>query len=253
MRIRSWLSLLRAYVAARPPCTSVADNPGLLDPRSLCVTGKLVSNHSSGPASAQPDRVTAWSLIRPFWVSEERRSAWGLLVAIIAMDLLLVGVNARLNTWNRDFYDALESRSVHAFPQLMLVFAGLAFTFIMISVYNRYLRQMLGFRWRQWLTTRYLQEWLDDGTFYRIERDRLTDNLDQRIAVDLDLFATTTLSLTLDLLSTLETLETLVWFSIVLWNTAGALVVMIGGTPVQSRLHALGSHCLCDCRLAPDK
>jgi putative ATP-binding cassette transporter len=110
------------------------------------------------------------------------------------------------------------------------MFAGLAFAFIMISVYNRYLRQMLGFRWRQWLTTRYLQDWLDDGTFYRIERDRLTDNPDQRIAVDLDLFATTTLSLTLDLLSKLETL---VWFSIVLWSTAGALVVMIGGTPVQ--------------------
>ena len=66
--------------------------------------------------------------------------------------------------------------------------------------------------------------------FYRIERDRLTDNPDQRIAVDLDLFATTTLSLTLDLLSTLETL---VWFSTVLWSTAGALAVMIGGTPVQ--------------------
>jgi putative ATP-binding cassette transporter len=100
----------------------------------------------------------------------------------------------------------------------------------MISVYNRYLRQMLGFLWRQWLTTRYLQEWLDDGAFYRIERDRLADNPDQRIAVDLNLFATTTLSLTLDLLSTVETL---VWFSIVLWNTAGALAVMIGGMPVQ--------------------
>jgi len=189
-----------------------------------------VSNQLSGPTSGQLDRVSAWSLIRPYWVSEERGTAWGLLIAIIAMDLLLVGINARLNTWNRDFYDALESKSVHEFPQLMLMFAGLAFAFIIISVYNRYMRQMLGFRWRQWLTTRYLQEWLDDGTFYRIERDRLTDNPDQRIADDLELFATSTLSLTLDLLSTVETV---VWFSMVLWSTAGALVVMIGGTPVQ--------------------
>ncbi|OUL90302.1 ABC transporter ATP-binding protein/permease [Paraburkholderia hospita] len=187
-------------------------------------------NQSSGPASGQLDRVSAWSLIRPYWVSEERRTAWGLLIAIIAMDLLLVGINARLNIWNRDFYDALESKNVHEFPQLMLMFAGLAFAFITISVYNRYLRQMLGFQWRQWLTTRYLQDWLGGGAFYRIERDRLTDNPDQRIAVDLNLFATTTLSLTLNLLSTVETL---VWFSIVLWSTAGALVVMIGGTPVQ--------------------
>jgi vitamin B12/bleomycin/antimicrobial peptide transport system ATP-binding/permease protein len=146
------------------------------------------------------------------------------------MDLLLVGINARLNIWNRDFYDALESKNVHSFPRLMLMFAGLAFGFILISVYNRYLRQMLGFRWRQWLTTRYLQEWLDDATFYRIERDRLTDNPDQRIAVDLELFATNTLSLTLDLFSAIETL---VWFSIVLWSTAGALIVTIGVTRVQ--------------------
>ncbi|CAN7792511.1 ABC transporter ATP-binding protein/permease [Paraburkholderia hospita] len=189
-----------------------------------------MSNQSSGPASRQPDSVSGWSLIKPYWVSEERRTAWALLIAVITMDLLLVGINARLNTWNRDFYDALEGRKVYEFPQLMLLFSALAFAFVSISVYNRYLRQMLGFRWRQWLTTRYLQEWLGGATFYRIERDRLTDNPDQRIAVDLDLFATTTLSLTLDLLSTLETL---VWFSTVLWSTAGALAVMIGGTQVQ--------------------
>ena len=77
-----------------------------------------MSNQSSGPASGQPGSVSAWSLIRPYWVSEERRTAWGLLIAIIAMDLLLVGINARLNTWNRDFYDALEGRNVHEFPRL---------------------------------------------------------------------------------------------------------------------------------------
>ncbi|MFM0340539.1 ABC transporter ATP-binding protein/permease [Paraburkholderia fungorum] len=187
--------------------------------------------HSSRDAASGPsDRVSAWSLIKPYWVSEERATAWGLLIAIIAMDLLLVGISARLNTWNRDFYDALESRNVREFPQLMLIFAGLAFASVAITVYNRYLRQMLGFRWRQWLTTRYLREWLGDGIFYRIERDRLVDNPDQRIAADLDLLATATLSLTLDLLSTLETL---IWFSMVLWGTAGALVFMLSGTAVQ--------------------
>jgi putative ATP-binding cassette transporter len=192
--------------------------------------GKLVIDQSSDSAARQFARVSAWSLIRPYWVSEERKFAWGILISIVAMDLLLVGIDARLNTWYRDFYDALESRNVHEFPLLMLTFAGLAFVSIAISVYNRYLRQMLGFRWRQWLTTRYLKQWLDDSTFYRIERDRLVENPDQRLAADLDMFATTTLSLTLDLLSTAETL---VWFSIVLWSTGGALAVMMGATPVE--------------------
>jgi vitamin B12/bleomycin/antimicrobial peptide transport system ATP-binding/permease protein len=176
--------------------------------------------------------------------------ALGLVLAIIVMDLLLVGINARLNTWNRDFYDALESKNVHEFPRLMLMFSGLAFAFIMISVYNRYLRQMLGFRWRQWLTTRYLQEWLDDATFYRIERDRLTDNPDQRIAVDLDLFATNTLSLTLDLFSAIETLMVL---HHPLEHGGRADRHDRRHARPDSGIHAVGSHCLCDCRLAPDK
>ncbi|MBN3756481.1 ABC transporter ATP-binding protein/permease [Paraburkholderia sp. Tr-20389] len=189
-----------------------------------------MTNQSSSSPSAQADHISTWSLIKPYWVSEQRRLAWCLLIAIILMDLLLVGIDAQLNIWNRDFYNAFESRNVHAFPRLMLTFTALAFAYVIIAVYNRYLRQMLGFRWRQWLTTHYLHEWLDDNTFYRIERDRLADNPDQRISVDLEAFANTTLSLTLDLLSTIETL---IWFSIVLWTTAGTLTFMLNGTPVD--------------------
>ena len=83
---------------------------------------------------------------------------------------------------------------------------------------------MLGFRWRQWLTHRYLEQWLGDKAFYRIERDRLADNPDQRISDDLQSFATTTLSLSLDLLSTLVTLVT---FITILWTLAGALSVSL--------------------------
>ncbi|WP_133651066.1 ABC transporter ATP-binding protein/permease [Paraburkholderia flava] len=185
------------------------------------------------PSSSIPpkdDRVSAWSLIKPYWVSEERKVAWGLLVTIIVINLLVVWINVRLNRWNADFYNALQSKNVHDFPHLLGIFTALAFGFIILAVYGRYLRQMLGFRWRQWLTTRYLNEWLGDAAFYRIERDRLADNPDQRISDDLQSFATTTLSLTLDLLSTLVTL---VSFITILWSLAGALSITLGGMPLQ--------------------
>jgi ABC-type uncharacterized transport system fused permease/ATPase subunit len=60
----------------------------------------------------------------------------GLLIAIITMDLLLVGINARLNTWNRDFYDALEGRKLREFPQLMLLFSALAFAFVSMKTHT---------------------------------------------------------------------------------------------------------------------
>ncbi|HEY4801908.1 MAG TPA: ABC transporter ATP-binding protein/permease [Paraburkholderia sp.] len=186
------------------------------------------------PARATPDqnehqKITAWSLIKPYWVSEERWIAWGLLVAIIVMNLLVVWINVRLNGWSAEFYNALQAKDVKRFPPLLITFTELAFGFIILAVYGRYLRQMLGFRWRQWLTNRFLSEWLGQGAFYRIERDRLADNPDQRISDDLQSFATTTLSLTLDLLSTVVTL---VSFITILWTLAGALTVTLGGQPL---------------------
>ncbi|WP_434661118.1 ABC transporter ATP-binding protein/permease [Paraburkholderia sp. A3BS-1L] len=181
------------------------------------------------PDQNEHHKITAWSLIKPYWVSEERWVAWGLLVAIIAMNLTVVWINVQLNDWNRDFYNALQNKDAKQFPHLLMIFTALAFGFIILAVYGRYLRQMLGFRWRQWLTTRFLNEWLGQGAFYRIERDRLADNPDQRISDDLQSFATTTLSLTLDLLSTVVTL---VSFIMILWSLAGALTFAVGGTPI---------------------
>jgi putative ATP-binding cassette transporter len=183
-----------------------------------------------GNTEQNADKVSAWSLIRPYWVSEERGIAWLLLIAIIAINMTVVYINVRLNKWNADFYNALQTKNVTDFPHLLMIFTGLAFAYILLAVYGRYLRQMLGFRWRQWLTHRYLEQWLGDKAFYRIERDRLADNPDQRISDDLQSFATTTLALSLDLLSTLVTLVT---FITILWTLAGALSFSLFGTPLN--------------------
>ena len=189
----------------------------------------MTPNTASSPVLPPDEKVSAWSLIKPYWVSEERKTAWALLIAIIVMNLLIVWINVRLNRWSADFYNALQTKNVHDFPHLLMVFSGLAFGFIILAVYGRYLRQMLGFRWRQWLTTRYLNEWLHDSAFYRIERDRLADNPDQRISDDLQSFATNTLALSLDFLSTVVTL---ISFVTILWGLAGALNVTLGGVPI---------------------
>ncbi|AOK30807.1 ABC transporter ATP-binding protein [Burkholderia singularis] len=170
--------------------------------------------------------MSAWSLIKPYWVSDEWKTAWGLLITIIAINLTIVWINVRINAWNTTFYDALQSKDVHDFPRLLGTFTALAFGYVILTVYSLYLRQMLGFRWRQWLTSRYLRDWLGERNFYRIERDRLADNPDQRIADDLQALASTTLSLSLGLLSTVVTLIT---FITVLKTIAGAATFSFNG------------------------
>ncbi|RKP45721.1 ABC transporter ATP-binding protein/permease [Pararobbsia silviterrae] len=179
--------------------------------------------------SADASRVTAWSLIKPYWVSEERWSAIGLLLLVIALNMAIVYINVRLNAWNREFYDALAAKNWNVFIHSMLEFSYLAFAYIFIVTTRIWFRQLLEIRWRTWLTTRFVERWLSDHAFYRIERDRLADNPDQRISDDLESLASTTLALSLDLLSTVVTLFSFVF---ILWHIAGALTFTVSGTVV---------------------
>ncbi|PMS20772.1 ABC transporter ATP-binding protein [Trinickia dabaoshanensis] len=171
--------------------------------------------------------TSAWGLIKPYWVSEDWKAAWGLLVTIVVINLLIVGFNVWFNSWNAKFYNALQTKDVAQYSHQLLLFSAAVPFFIVMAVYRTYLRQMLEFRWRQWLTTRYLRAWLGEAAFYRIERDRLADNPDQRISDDLQSFASNTLQLTLGLFSTLVTLFS---FITILWTIGGALTMHLSGS-----------------------
>jgi vitamin B12/bleomycin/antimicrobial peptide transport system ATP-binding/permease protein len=158
--------------------------------------------------------------------SEERWRARLLLVVIVALTLGAVFLNVRLNDWNRRFFEMLQNKDTPSFFPLILEFSGLAAIYIVIAVYRLYLRQMLQMRWRVWLTSHMIGRWLDDKVYYQLElEDRRTDNPDQRIAEDLNLFTADTLGIALGLLSSFVTL---VSFTTVLWTISGSVTVPLG-------------------------
>jgi vitamin B12/bleomycin/antimicrobial peptide transport system ATP-binding/permease protein len=179
----------------------------------------------------------AWLLARPYFYSEERWSARILLFSIIALNLLMVGMNVILNFWNGAFYNSLQNKDWHAFVGLLFLyyrtptgimpgFCLIAGLYVLVAVYSTYLNQWLQIRWRRWLTQRYLNEWLADRAYYRISLTATSenglDNPDQRIADDLNSFAGSTLSLSLDLLSNVVTLGSFIG---ILWSLSGPLKV----------------------------
>ena len=169
----------------------------------------------------------AWALSKPYWSSEERWTARALLVSIIGMALFMVFLDVQFNSWNNNFYNALQEKQSTDFWALILWFSFLAAVYIAVAGYNRYLNLLLQLRWRRWLTDRYLQDWLTDRVHYRIElKGYGTDNVDQRIQEDLKDFASLTLSLGLDLLSSVVTLVT---FAHILWTLSGPLTLPIFG------------------------
>jgi vitamin B12/bleomycin/antimicrobial peptide transport system ATP-binding/permease protein len=169
----------------------------------------------------------AWDLAWPYWKSEEKWSAIGLLVSVIALNLFAVWLNVRFNSWYNAFYNALQQYNWGEFWRQIGIFGILALAYIVDGVYSLYLRQILHIRWRSWLTGHFLHRWLDDQQYYRMQLDQsVTDNPDQRISDDLDSFATTSLGLSLGLLSSVVTL---VSFLSILWVLSGALTVPLGG------------------------
>jgi len=165
-----------------------------------------------------------WALAKPYWVSRESRVGLILLATVVGLTLMGVWLEVQFNTWNRDFYNTFESRDQAEFFRQLGTFTLLAVIYIVNGVYRQYFQQMLMIEWRSWLTERFLGAWMRDRAYYRLQLlDRGTDNPDQRIADDLNIFVDLTLSLGLGLLSAVVTLVSFVG---ILWSISGALTVL---------------------------
>jgi vitamin B12/bleomycin/antimicrobial peptide transport system ATP-binding/permease protein len=177
----------------------------------------------------------AWRLARPYWTSEEKWSARGLLVAVVALNLGNVYISVRINEWNNAFYNALQRFDSGEFFRQLGIFCILAAFYIVMAVYALYLSQMLQIRWRRWLTRRYLGSWLAERAYYHLElngaRDTLgrdsprADNPDQRISEDLNQFTSYVLTLSLGLLTSIVSL---VSFLFILWGLSGPADIPLG-------------------------
>jgi len=184
--------------------------------------------------------ATIWRLAIPYFRSEDRVMGGILLAAVVSIELAIVGINVLLNQWNARFYNALQERAWDAFVRELSIFCLLAATFIVFAVYQLYLNQWLQIRWRRFLTQRYLGEWLDQGTHYRMQlTGDAADNPDQRIAEDIKQFidgganGVGILPMGLGLLNAVVTLGSFVF---ILWGLSEAAPLTLGGWTIPGYL-----------------
>ncbi len=182
------------------------------------------------------------ALSAPYFRSEERWKARGLLLAVVALNLGTVYVSVLINDWSRVFYDALQNKNEAVFWTQLLRFTYIAMAGIGVAVFKFYLTQLLQVRWRAWMTRSYMSRWLSNRTFYRLELARYAqkaqdpattgthnanpDNPDQRIQEDMQLFTDYTVTLSMGILNSVVTLVTFVG---ILWGLSGASAFSVGG------------------------
>jgi putative ATP-binding cassette transporter len=181
-----------------------------------------------------------WRIAIPYFRSEDRVAGRLLLAAVVTIELAIVGINVLINQWNARFYNALQERAWDAFVRELSIFCLLAGTFIVLAVYQLYLNQWLQIRWRRFLTTRYLGEWLDQGIHYRMQLGGdAADNPDQRIAEDIKQFidggsnGVGILPIGLGLLNSVVTLGS---FVVILWGLSQAAPLTLAGWTIPGYL-----------------
>jgi putative ATP-binding cassette transporter len=171
--------------------------------------------------------ATVWRIAAPYFRSEDWLAGRVLLAAVISIELSLVFINVLLNQWNNRFYNALQEKNWEGFVREIGIFSLLATFYIALSVYQLYLNQWLQIRWRRWMTSTYLGEWLHSANHYRMQlKGDAADNPDQRITDDVKLFVDQTLNIGVGLLSAVVTLAS---FVVILW-----------GLSAESPLHIFG-------------
>ena len=171
--------------------------------------------------------ATVWRIAAPYFRSEDKLAGRTLLAAVITIELSLVGIDVLLNQWNNRFYNALQEKDWDGFVREIGIFSLLAACYIALAVYQLYLNQWLQIRWRRWLTSHYLGEWLQDANHYRMQlQGDAADNPDQRITDDVKLFVERTLDIGVGLLSATVTLGS---FIVILWGLSGASPLTIFG------------------------
>jgi vitamin B12/bleomycin/antimicrobial peptide transport system ATP-binding/permease protein len=175
------------------------------------------------------DRGTWTRFVRAIRVVSDSEAGGKFRFFVTALVIMLVGVNG-LNVVNsyvgRDLMTAIEQRSVSEFVWNALLYIVVFAALTTVAVFLRFVEERLALLWREWLTRRLVDRYLEGCVYLRLKERGELGNPDQRIAEDARIFTTSTLSFVLMLLNALFAI---VAFSGVMWSISPALFLVAVG------------------------
>jgi ABC-type uncharacterized transport system fused permease/ATPase subunit len=171
--------------------------------------------------------VRFWASAGGFWRGKSAMIAWPLTVGLVVIAVLQLAVQYRLNYWNRDFFNALARHDGATLWRQVAVFAPLAIMSVGLSVISVWTRMTTQRKWRQWLTTDILGDWLADDHYRELEAvPGEYKNAEYRISFDAKSATDSPVDLTLGLVNSVMTAGV---FTGVLWSVGGGLTIAAGG------------------------
>ncbi len=169
-----------------------------------------------------------WKLAIPYWTkAPDRWQAYLLLVAIGGLIALLILVSVRMNYWWSDWTNAFVQSNYALWKQQLILWFIMTFLMIFGGATNTYVQGWLIIKWRKWMTSQYLGNWMNNHSHYRMRLiGSPTDNPDQRIQEDISGFIGSAMVYTLTLIQNIAMLGS---FLVILWNLSNTIPLLIGG------------------------
>jgi vitamin B12/bleomycin/antimicrobial peptide transport system ATP-binding/permease protein len=145
---------------------------------------------------------------------------------------------------------AVKESGMNGFWLFLITFSVLATIYVARVMLDLFLVQRFILRWREWLTDRLTDDWMDRKAYYRGRFiDDTIDNPDQRIQADIDIFTTGygPLPNTPNLTSTsvlifgaINAVASIISFTAILWSLSGTFVIPGVGWELPRALFWIG-------------
>lgn len=154
----------------------------------------------------------AWVLAKPCIFGPQAKPKIRVyLFVILAMGLFNLFLDYCFNIWQSLFWSAFKKKDGHVFVQLVALFFLIAFSSIIVSTYETYIRQIVQIHMREILTSRFQAQMFYREAFYKMQidqqkGDQWIDNPDQRLQVDVTRFVEMSLDLTFGVFQAIGTL-----------------------------------------------
>jgi len=123
-----------------------------------------------------------------------RWQQWGFLLLLLSLSLSVSGMNVMISYVGNFFTTALAERQPDTFWRFFIVYAGVFAIATPFVVYYQYVQGLLGLRWRDWMTGKFLGQYFRDRAYYGINNNSAIDNPDQRISQDIRSFTESSLA-----------------------------------------------------------
>ncbi|CCD90617.1 putative ABC transporter-like [Bradyrhizobium sp. ORS 375] len=168
-----------------------------------------------------------WLTARQFWLGSTAWRVWLLCAAMVVLVVLQLYVQFRFNYWNRDFFDALESRDPTRLWQQAVLLIPLCVSSVVLAIVSVWGRMTMQRNWRQWLSAKVIDYWVENDRYARLATVQGDQKIPEyRIAEDIRIATDAPIDF---VVSVISALLTAVVFVQVLWQVGGSISFAVAG------------------------